>query len=289
MASDLAALIADRDFQSLGSSDQRAVLARATGDQSFRSLSDDDTQEYVSRAMQKIQLTRPDLVAPPGVPMPKVNMQESAWAPGSNRNAAGIAGMPGASPSLPSAGPGYTAAVGVPAGIAATAMGGSVALPFLAGYAAKHPIVTAMIGSKVIQQARQIPTVGHYIPSWAEFLPFLYNPKAVEGGAPIERDATRGNMPYAGEEMEEPSVIERDATRMNVPYAGEEELSPEEKALAAIPRPLRPSVGTPEQWQTYEDQMARLKREASDAGTYSAARGKVNRKLNYQQRIERSY
>lgn len=114
-------------------------------------------------------------------------------------------------------------------------------------------------------------------------------------GSIAERDATNLNkVPFAGEEAEEPtSIIERDATRQNTPYAGEEEISPEEAAAqakqSAMPRPLRPTVGTPEEFQAYDNQMARLKQEASDAGTYSAARGKVNKKLNYQQRIGKNF
>ncbi len=53
--------------------------------------------------------------------------------------------------------------------------------------------------------------------------------------------------------------------------------------------PLRPTVGTPEEWATYEQRMKNLKAEASDAGTYSAARGKTGKTLNYQQRIGKSY
>lgn len=69
-----------------------------------------------------------------------------------------------------------------------------------------------------------------------------------------------------------------------IPMAGTPEA--EQAASGSImPRPLRPTVGTPEEWQVYEDQMGRLKSEASDAGTYSAARGKVGKKLNYQERI----
>lgn len=58
---------------------------------------------------------------------------------------------------------------------------------------------------------------------------------------------------------------------------------------SAMPRPLRPTVGTPEEWARYEDQMKRLKSEASDAGMYSAARGKAGKKFNYQQRIEQKF
>ena len=52
-----------------------------------------------------------------------------------------------------------------------------------------------------------------------------------------------------------------------------------------FPRPLRPLVGTPEDWAAYQQQMDILKPEAQDAGTYHAARGSASRKVNLQQRI----
>lgn len=76
-APDLAGLIADKDFQGMAPGDQRAVLGRATGDKSFSDLSDGDTMQFVSRATARIQSTRPDLIPPPGVPRPQVNMQQS--------------------------------------------------------------------------------------------------------------------------------------------------------------------------------------------------------------------
>jgi len=57
----------------------------------------------------------------------------------------------------------------------------------------------------------------------------------------------------------------------------------------AADRPMLPNtplVGTPEEIAAYEQRMRILNQEASDAGTYSAARGAINKKLNYQQRIK---
>lgn len=48
--------------------------------------------------------------------------------------------------------------------------------------------------------------------------------------------------------------------------------------------PLRPVVGTPEDWQTYENRMNILTPEARSQGMYSAARGKVGRIPDYQER-----
>ena len=43
-----------------------------------------------------------------------------------------------------------------------------------------------------------------------------------EGGAEVYRDATRQNIPYAGEEIPGENPRYRDATKLNVPYAGED-------------------------------------------------------------------
>lgn len=52
-----------------------------------------------------------------------------------------------------------------------------------------------------------------------------------------------------------------------------------------FPKPLRPLVGTPDEVRAYEQQMKILGAEASDAGTYHAARGSANKKVNLQQRM----
>jgi len=56
-------------------------------------------------------------------------------------------------------------------------------------------------------------------------------------------------------------------------------------STVAMSKPLRPLVGTPEDWQTYDQQMSILRPEASDAGVYHAARGSATRNVNLQQRI----
>jgi len=98
-------------------------------------------------------------------------------------------------------------------------------------------------------------------------------------------------IPWKSKPPVDNSLVYRDATRLNEPFAGEDIPDvPEQGGLQNdMPRPLRPTIGTPEEWQRYQDQMARLKAEASDAGMYSAARGKAGKKLNYQQRIEKSF
>lgn len=89
--------------------------------------------------------------------------------------------------------------------------------------------IPGLLAGEAIHAARQYsPTLGKIIPSAAEWLPMLINGNeaAEEGGAPAERDATRSNVPFAGEEEIQPTQkatapIERDATRQNVPFAGE--------------------------------------------------------------------
>lgn len=75
---DIAALFADKEFQGFSPANKREALSRATGDDSLRDLSDAETLQLVSRATARIRSTRPDLIPPPGVPRPQVNMQQSA-------------------------------------------------------------------------------------------------------------------------------------------------------------------------------------------------------------------
>ena len=55
--------------------------------------------------------------------------------------------------------------------------------------------------------------------------------------------------------------------------------------IQPFPRPLRPLVGMPEDWQAFDQRMSILKPEAKAAGMYSAARGKAETIPDYQQRI----
>lgn len=109
---------------------------------------------------------------------------------------------------------------------AGTSLGGAALLPGVAGFMGRHPILSSM----AIGEARHIPYVGKFIPPYSEMLPLLMGKGSIakneaEGGAAIERDATRGNEPFAGEEIPDTPAkstpIYRDATRSNVPYAGE--------------------------------------------------------------------
>jgi len=123
-------------------------------------------------------------------------------------------------------------------------------------------------------QAGQAGNVKNILP------PFLQKYTIPEGIIPKGDLGTATNPgPYAKIPVRVPKGI---------PMPGEEAAAAED-AARTFPKPLRPLVGSPEDWQVYEGQMARLKQEASDAGTYSAARGKVGKKLDYQQRVNKKF
>ena len=55
--------------------------------------------------------------------------------------------------------------------------------------------------------------------------------------------------------------------------------------IATGPAPLRPLIGMPDEWNSYDQKMNILRNEAKTAGTYHAARGGVGKRTNLQQRI----
>jgi len=131
-------------------------------------------------------------------------------------------------------------------------------------------------------------TIKNFLPpqlqKWA--IPDFLVPKGELGS--VTRPGPYAEIPTKIKPPSLSSIAERDATRLNVPFAGEDIPEAVSGEVDRMPRPLRPTVGTPEEFQVYDNQMSRLKQEASDAGTYSAARGKVGKKLNYQQRIQKA-
>lgn len=148
-------------------------------------------------------------LAPPGVPRPQVNMQQSLLGkqdnsdPDLQRLNRGIqAGNTGPMP--------QDAFVG--AAIAGAPLAGAAALPFIAKQAVQHPVIAGMVGSELIKQARNIPYVGKMIPPGAEWLPFLLSKHAPEGAAQVERDATAENSPFAGEGETTPAQTQPQAT-----------------------------------------------------------------------------
>jgi hypothetical protein len=188
-------------------------------------LSDDQVKSYV-------RMKRPDLFgAPAGVRntiSDPINQYDQEHSP-----AAGVAAMPGASPNLRPASNAEVGlgAAGLGAGALATygPMVAGTALPFLRNQAQKHPIIATMAAQQAIHEARQIPGVGRFIPSAAEWLPFLI-PGMGKGKPGIggEPDATLDprNIPEnAGEDLGPTGApTYRDATgsRNTPPYAGED-------------------------------------------------------------------
>lgn len=167
------------------------------------------------------------MLKPPDVPRPNVNVEEQAGPTESRGDAGKLTGLPGVNPHRPT----------ITEGLSDAALAGSAllgpTLPTLAKKAAPFAIPAA--ASYAINKARQLPVIGPVIDKipFAEALPWLMMGKVKEGEggtSQVERDATAGNKPFAGEEMPEtPSPtpktapIERDATRQNKPYAGDYE------------------------------------------------------------------
>lgn len=184
---------------------------------------DGSTPDMISRAMN----------LRPGIPRPSVNMQQVDITGKPQNHLAGLAGVPGGSPNPTNPSNAELAAIGLPIGAAATVMGGATALPFLAASFRAHPIAGPLVAQEAISQLRKIPVVGKHVPAFAEMLPWLVGGKRKPGGAP---DATRENVPYAGEEA--PTMKpggEPDATRGNEPYAGEDYAAQEAGAQAKPP------------------------------------------------------
>ncbi len=103
--------------------------------------------------------------------------------------------------------------------------------------------------------------------------------QAASRGAETNRDATlvKANIPpYAGEgPMEEsPITSESQLSQYGAP-----------RPRGRMGPPMRPVVGTPEDWQTFDNQMGIIKPEAQTSGMYHAARGAVGRIPDLQERI----
>lgn len=182
----VAGMVSDPDFLGLSPADQRNALTRLTGDSAFSQLSDGDTLSFVSKMGGGMNL-RPSLSSMPGAARPQ-SIQPVDITGNPQNPAAATAGLPGGSSSPAAATPGYSAAVGVPLGIAAAYMGGATALPFLRAIATKYPratqFVTSAAASEAISQARRIPYVGKFVPPYAEMLPFLRGEKGAPKAEP---------------------------------------------------------------------------------------------------------
>ena len=126
------------------------------GWEDYKPQGDEGWQDY---APAKADPVKQALASVPN-PRQQLNMKEWGGTPSPT------AGLPGSSPNPVAAGPGYTAAVGIPLAAAATVMGGG--LPYVASAAKAIPTLAAMEG---IRYARQNLPGGKYIPEGAEWLP----------------------------------------------------------------------------------------------------------------------
>jgi hypothetical protein len=98
-------IVSDPEFAKLSADDQAAVVAHFDSD--FLQVPDDDKAAVIQH-LQRQAVSRPDLAAPPSAARPQVEMEQWGGDPRPT------AGLPGSSPNPYSAGPGYTAAVGLP-------------------------------------------------------------------------------------------------------------------------------------------------------------------------------
>lgn len=314
---DVKGLVNDPAFQSLSPTDQRAALAGVTGDKSFASLGDDETKQFVSHFRSPMPTPDAQISAAPKGVLPWLNSAENdlrygtkntglgevlsfLGAKGINRGvsegaansaitgpvrgpievAQGVASM-GQHPlkgALAAAG-GLLDTAGPFLGMGAPEVAeGASAIPGAVKSVAKGTAELATDSNNILARMLRYPasarqsqlgrpgTIKNILPS---FLQKYTIPESVIPKGDIGTVTNPG--PYAEIPIKVPK-----ATQAFDPVSGE--ISPD----AA---PLRPTVGSPEDFQVYDQRMKNLKAEASDAGTYSAARGKVGKKLNYQQRI----
>jgi hypothetical protein len=177
----------DPDFMAANPSDQMRYLSAIDPD--FAKASPQDQMGYLRHVR--------GFPAMAGPAKPQLDMQKSnlAIAASPTQSVAG----PGEASYVAQADPGSQARM---LGAAAIGAGGtSGVLPWMAKKAA--PVVVPGAASYAINQARKLPYIGPVIDKipFAEALPWLMmgGKTKSEGGAPIERDATRLNEPYAGE------------------------------------------------------------------------------------------
>ena len=138
-------IVSDPEFAKLSADDQAAVVAHFDSD--FNQVPDDEKPTVIQH-LQRQAVSRPDLATPPSPARPQVDMEQWGGDPSPT------AGLPGSSPNPYSAGPGYTAAVGIPlaaAGGYAAIAGGPAG--YGAGYATEaikamvkaHPVAAGMM------------------------------------------------------------------------------------------------------------------------------------------------
>lgn len=156
-----------------------------------------------------MQMKRPDLIAPPGVPRPQVNMQQSALGATdySDPSIPKFGGMHGGS---------YDIAPRDPQGqispdtIKAGAIGGTagaalspVAIPASGNLAKNLPgYLAGAAGGAAINYARKTIPGGQYIPAGAEILPFLMMGGKSEGSKAVAKEEAGTAAAQTAEEAE---------------------------------------------------------------------------------------
>ena len=162
-------------------------------------------------------------------------------------------------------------------------------------------------GNRTIGNPRELPLVGKYLPDLLakqEIPDYNYAPfpkseefykrqgaalnarkevptKGITFSAELPQRPNQAFIPKPGGVPEAPTtstwhITPEFVTKTTIPGVKEE---------PAMPVPLRPLVGSEADWKSYDQRMGILRPEASDAGTYHAARGSVKAKTNLQQRI----
>lgn len=154
MPTSIQQIVSDPEFGKLPPEDQSAVVAHFDSD--FNQVPEGEKATVIQH-LQRQAVSRPDLAAPPGVRRPEINMQP--W----GGNPSPTAGLPGSSPYPYSAGPGYTAAVGLPlaaAGGYAALAAGPVGYAAGYGYEGAKAALNTPVGRYVARRALDAAGVG---------------------------------------------------------------------------------------------------------------------------------
>src|SRR5690348_13464790 len=139
-------LVQDKDFMAAHPADQTKYLS--TFDRDFASAKPEDQQGYLGYLRQhtpEAAQGRAMAQNPPPAAGPKT-LQMHQW----GGDPSPTAGLLGSSPNPVSAGPKYTAAVGLPIAAAATVMGGG--LPYVGSALKAIPTIAAMEGINYVKR-----------------------------------------------------------------------------------------------------------------------------------------
>lgn len=143
----------------------------------------------------------------------------------------------------------------------------------------KWPVSGASLAEAVVPNRSGGP-IGRYSalsnkfsPAQVDALQGPFKPVSIEPGAP----EPSADAFYTKRGAEENAIFNRGT--------GASDAARSRSESTAFPQPLRPLIGTPEEWATYDQQKAILTPEAADAGLYHAARGATSKKLTLQERM----